>query len=497
MKAIALTLVGLLGIRCASAVAASPDLVAAPAKSTTATLAFRPLASPTQTINAVPLSPGEQLGKDIFFDRTLSNPQGYSCATCHLPSSGFTSPSSAINEAAGPVPGVIPGRMGRRKPQAVAYSTYSPYGPYFDSDIQVYLGGNFWDGRAEDNTAQARMPFLDQNEMANTPEGPYPPHSGGYSPMVTSKLQTRPYTALFKKVYGANVFQTSSGEEIYELMTAAIAMYEASAEINPFSSKFDASQYGTPPQSGYKLTAAEEDGRQLFFGQAQCFQCHSSATLDPVLAVTGGKNVFTMYCYANIGVPKNTGNPFYAQTNCQSNPEGCNALGVDFVDYGLGGNPNIAPDGTSFMTNAPGDIAQFRGLFKAPSIRNVDKRSNAAFVKSYMHNGVFKSLQEVVHFYNKRNIAVNSAGASVAFDLRVGPPAGFTPIFPPPEVLDNVQNAAGVTPDNAGDEVSNNGQVGNLGLSTKQEADLVSFLKLLTDGYAKPSPVETPTVTEK
>ena len=35
-----------------------------------------------------------------------------------------------------------------------------------------------------------------------------------------------------------------------------------------------------------------------------------------------------------------------------------------------------------------------------------------------MHNGVFKSLQEVVHFYNTRNIAVNANGQQVAFDLR-------------------------------------------------------------------------------
>ena len=47
-----------------------------------------------------------------------------------------------------------------------------------------------------------------------------------------------------------------------------------------------------------------------------------------------------------------------------------------------------------------------------------------------MHNGVFKSLQEVVHFYNKRNIAVNAAGQEVAFDLRNGPPSGYSPTTP-------------------------------------------------------------------
>ena len=99
-----------------------------------------------------------------------------------------------------------------------------------------------------------------------------------------------------------------------------------------------------------------------------------------------------------------------------------------------------------FYNTTPGDILQFRGLFKAPSVRNSDKRPYPTFVRAYMHNGVFKSLQEVVHFYNKRNIAVNAAGQEVAFDLRNGPPSGYTPLLPPPEVLDNVQNVAGLTP---------------------------------------------------
>jgi len=33
-----------------------------------------------------------------------------------------------------------------------------------------------------------------------------------------------------------------------------------------------------------------------------------------------------------------------------------------------------------------------------------------------------------------------------------------------------------------------NGQVGNLGLTASQEADLVNFLKILSDGYAAPNP---------
>jgi hypothetical protein len=82
----------------------------------------------------------------------------------------------------------------------------------------------------------------------------------------------------------------------------------------------------------------------------------------------------------------------------------------------------------------------------------------------------------------------------MAFDLRIGPPSGHTALWPPPEVLDNVQNVAGFTPAQAAamgttGVTAENGQVGNLGLTASQEADLVNFLMILSDGHTKPNPV--------
>jgi hypothetical protein len=151
-----------------------------------------------------------------------------------------------------------------------------------------------------------------------------------------------------------------------------------------------------------------------------------------------------------------------------------------------------------FMDAQPGDVPQFDGLFKAPGLRNVDQRPYPGFVRSYMHNGVFKSLEEVVHFYNKRSVATNAAGQKMAFDWRKGPPAGYAPIFPPPESMEfpaNVQNIAALTPDQFAalppdrGTIENNGQVGNLQLTPQEEADLVSFLRTLTDGYMRPNSV--------
>ena len=467
-----------------------------------------PLPPITEPPNIVPLTPAEQLGKDIVFDITLSDPPGYACFTCHTPETGNASPGlpdgSEVNQFFGIPSGVVPGRATNRKPMTYAMTAFSPIGPTFNATAGVYIGGTFWDGRTPDEPHQATQPFIDANEMANlSSNGVQDPVAGGYSALVVKKVQSRPYTNLFTQVYGPDVFTKYTTQQIYTIITDAIGGYEASAEINPFNSKYDASKFGTPPQTLYTLSASEERGRILYgvggnpnnnpnYGNAQCFQCHSSQTLLEVQAETDGKETFTMFCFANIGVPKNPNNPYYENTDATANPFGFNPLGTNYIDYGLGANPNPAPDGTVFYNKTPGDIHQFRGLFKAPSVRNSDKRPSPDFVRAYMHNGVFKSLQEVVHFYNKRNIAVNAAGQEVAFDLRKGPPAGYTPLLPPPEVLHNAQNAAGLTPAQAAagsGTVATNGQVGNLQLTASQEADVVNFLKILTDGFTAPNPV--------
>ena len=121
-------------------------------------------------------------------------------------------------------------------------------------------------------------------------------------------------------------------------------------------------------------------------------------------------------------------------------------------------------------------------------MRGVDKRPSPDFVKAYMHNGVFKSLKDVVHFYNKRNIAVDANGKEIAFDLRKAlRPA--TRRLPPAEVLDNVQNVTGVPPSQATSATESNGQVGNLSLAPDRRTILLNFLKILSDGYTEPNPV--------
>jgi len=449
---------------------------------------FPPLPPVPTPPDLVVLDPMQKIGKLIIFDNTLSNPPGYSCFQCHAPTTGGTSGlSSVTNLGAGPQPGVIPGRSGPRRPQTYTYAAFSPTGPYFDAEFAAaWVGGTFWDGRTPDLSGQAHQPFINPDEMNNTPtNGIFPPTFGGFSALVVQKVKAK-YPAQFQAAFGHDVFTTLTVPQLYDLICQTLAAYESSGEVNQFSSKYDASKFGVPPGTGYTLTASEERGRQLYFGigttNAHCWECHSSALFPPVQAITGGKNTFSMYCFANIGVPKNFNNPIYQETDCVSNPHGCNPLGTKFIDTGLAGNPNPAPDGTVFNNGGPN--SPFLGLFQAPTVRNVDKRPDPTFVKAYFHNGWAKSLNTVVHFYNKRNIAVNNLGQEVVFSLLTGPPTGFTPLFAPPEVLTNVNNPAGMRSNTPG-----TAQVGNLGLTATEEQDLVNFMKILSDGFTAPKPV--------
>ena len=92
------------------------------------------------------LTPKEQLGKELFFDK-ISSPDNMSCADCHAPSVGFTGAIPAINKKGGVYRGAVPQRFGNRKPPSSAYATFSPVFDY-DETEGLFIGGNFWDGRA-------------------------------------------------------------------------------------------------------------------------------------------------------------------------------------------------------------------------------------------------------------------------------------------------------------------------------------------------------------
>jgi cytochrome c peroxidase len=72
------------------------------------------------------------------------------------------------------------------------------------------------------------------------------------------------------------------------------------------------------------------------------------------------------------------------------------------------------------------------GKQKVPTLRNVDKGIDGGLVKAYTHSGYFKTLEEIVHFYDTRDI----------LDVCEGPfteaEALAADCWPGPEVPENV-----------------------------------------------------------
>ena len=364
-------------------------------------------------ISATELTPLEKLGKALFFDENLSVNGKMSCATCHAPEVGFTGPTSEINAAGSVYPGTIHTRAGNRKPPAASYGGESPV-LYFDEAEELWIGGMFWDGRATGWTLgdplaeQAQGPFLNPAEQA-LPN----------AKLVVVKVAKSDYVDLYENVFGP-IDISKNISETYENIARAIAAYEESDEVNPFSSKYDAYLAGTAT-----LTEQEAWGLELFEGKGMCSACHIS---EP--GPNGEPPLFTDFTFDNLGIPKNMENPFYTQ------PPSINPDGMNWIDPGLGG----------FLKSIGEPFESERGKHKVPSLRNVDKRPDPEFVKAYGHNGYFKSLEEITHFYNTRDVEES---------------------WPAPEVADNV----------------NTDELGDLGLTAEEEAAIVAFMKTLSDGY--------------
>jgi cytochrome c peroxidase len=360
------------------------------------------------------LEPIEQLGKTIFFDQNLSANSNQSCATCHGPAAGWTGPDQSINTHGAVYEGSIPGAFGDRKPPSSAYATFAPI--LHAHKKGLWTGGNFWDGRATGWTLgspaaeQARGPFLNPKEQAlNTPGD------------VVMRVCLSSYGDLFMSVWGTEACDPANVSAAFDDIAYSVAAYEASPEVNAFTSKVDAAKRSKDEQRGYAL----------FRGKGKCARCH---------VASGKKPLFTDFTFDNLGLPKNPENPVY-----MSDPS--------FVDEGLGGFLRAAGFGEDVW-------GANIGKHKVPTLRNVGK-GLPTLIKAFGHNGYFKSLEGIVHFYNTRDVKPACPGDYTESQALA---AGC---WPAPEVAENV----------------NTTELGDLGLTPAEEQAIVAFLNALSDGY--------------
>ncbi len=283
-----------------------------------------------------------EIGRSLYFDKTLSEPDGQACSVCHAPKTSFSDPDHAVVSE-----GMMDGAFVSRNSQSLAYVRYIP--PLTLDSAGNYHGGLFWDGRANTLEEQLAGPLFNAAEM-NNPD----------TAAVTNAIRKADYYKDLLSLYG-----NGDDHHVYVSACDAIAAFERSEYLSEFSSKFDFYLAGK-----IELHQHEKKGFDLFQGKAGCIKCHS------MTPESDGRILFTDYSYHNIGVPKNPNNPFYT-----TSPH-LNKNGTSFIDLGLG-----------ITTH---DSRQ-NGKFRVPTLRNVQ------YTGPYFHNGYFKTLHEVVHFLNTRD----------------------------------------------------------------------------------------------
>ena len=183
--------------------------------------------------------------------------------------------------------------------------------------------------------------------------------------------------------------------------------------------------------------------------------------LSPRRGGPGEDPLFTDFTASNIGIPANPRLPYYAEQRPDARGYLANPAGSSYVDLGVAGFLSTdhllsqpSPVDARWIPLAPQNV----GRFQVPTLRNVDKRPYPTFVKAFGHNGYFKSLKSIVHFYNTRD-ALPRCGPNDAGE--------GTTCWPAPESTRNM----------------NTKFVGRLGLSDEEEDALVSFMQTLTDGF--------------
>jgi len=274
----------------------------------------------------------------------------------------------------------------------------------------------------------------------------------------------------------------------------SIDQFEASPDVSAFSSKFD--EYlaflAQVPGATNPMSPDEIAGYNLFRGKGNCNSCHlDGRSTAPTPAPPDGTApnstdtgvaastapLFTCFGSSNLGLPLNPRDAFFYQTTPDFFGFTANPYGFGYRDLGLGtflrsgfgSAPSPNSDWTQFAPTSDGlmQTSTARNVAMVPPACGSTEAPGPYFQKEFFHNGYIKSLKQLVHFYNTRDV--------YPFPVTSGhcPPGTIEKVtcWPMPEVKNNEDMT-----------------VGMLGLTDTEENQIVAFLETLTDGFTTPYP---------
>jgi cytochrome c peroxidase len=392
------------------------------------------------------LSALAELGRKMFFDPSLSSSGQLACASCHSPENAYGPPNNLAVQPGGSemknagvraVPslrylentpkftiGSTPALQDSALPADGKVAAAVKSGKNNAAQANVPQGGLDWDGRGETFQSQALGPLLDPNEMAN--------HNAGD---VLDHLKHATYADDMKQLFGEHVFERPD-LALSEALLALVRFQIEDPSFHPYDSKYDAFLAGK-----VRLSEAEMRGLKLFEDplKGNCSSCHlNKPSIDG-----DSQPAFTDYRFRALAAPRNRDIP------ANSDPH--------YYDLGLCG-----PYRTDYAGAAP-----YCGLFKTPTLRNAATRN------VFFHNGVFHSLGEVIHFHVERE----TKPAKWYPKLANGEGGRYNDL--PLKYRDNVDVADAPFDRKQGD---------NPALNEEEIADVIAFLKTLTDGYQAGQP---------
>jgi cytochrome c peroxidase len=396
------------------------------------------------------LSAAAEVGRALFFDKSLSATGAMSCATCHDPDHAYGPPNDLAVQLGGP-----DGRTeGLRAVPSLRYKEYTPaYADLLDNPDGISApgpGGGFaWDGRANTLAQQARLPLLSPAEMANAS-----------ADEVVRKIAAAPYADRFRAAFPGLAW-TDTARAFDATLNALQSFQLEDSSFHPYTSKFD---LRAGNKIGGTFTAAEDRGYRVFVDpkRGNCASCHYHGA-----GLSGSSGMFTDYSYEAIGVPRNR------TLAANQDPQ--------HVDLGLCG-----PARTDHLPSAGTNT--FCGMFKTPTLRNVTGR------KVFFHNGVMHSLEQAVRFYATRDTRPELWYPTVGGRPKAHPDRSF-----PSYGLITTQYAGGTVQKYDDLPAAHRGNIdGQMPLDgrargakpplgEREVQDLICFLETLTDGYSQPA----------